>query len=187
MSNCIVLAGGMASGKTCIAKYLEEKKGYRRIITYTTRPMRDGEVDGVDYHFLTDEEFLTKRDKGFFAESTGHDTIYGRWYYGSAFDDYHKPDKKVIVLNPRGVMNLKVPAFVVYLDISDDILTSRAVERGDDVLEVERRLKKDKEHFKTMLEVRYPDVRVRRAMPIVTTVDYILMKQEAASRNLHTL
>ena len=71
MASTIVLVGHIASGKTCVAKALE-KRGYRRIVTYTTRPPREGEIDGKDYHFITEKEFKEKQDKGFFAESTGY-------------------------------------------------------------------------------------------------------------------
>ena len=84
-------------------------------------------------------------------------------------------------------MNLKTKAFVVHLDLSEDILVSRALERGDNLDEVKRRIRTDREPFKIMKELRPPDMRVVRGLPVVTTVDYILMKQEALSRNLHAL
>ena len=46
----IVLCGYSGSGKTTIANVLQEKYGYHRIITYTTRPKREQEVNGKDYH-----------------------------------------------------------------------------------------------------------------------------------------
>lgn len=186
MSNTIVLVGHIASGKTSIARALENK-GYRRIITYTTRPPKKGEVDGVDYHFITETDFLHKQRKGFFAEGTGYDTIFGYWRYGSAFEDYQAKDKTVIVLNPRGVLNLKTKAFVVHLDINEDMLISRAVERGDNIEEVRRRIEIDRELFEMMQELRPPDMRIRHAIPIASAVDYILTKQDALSRELHAL
>lgn len=181
MSNTIVLVGHIASGKTCIAKSLENK-GFRRIVTYTTRPPREGEIDGVDYHFITETDFLHKQRKGFFAEGTGYDTIFGYWRYGSAFEDYQSKDKTVIVLNPRGVLNLKTKAFVVHLDLSEDILITRAVERGDNPEEIKRRIETDKELFEMMSELRPPDMRICRGIPVASAVDYILMKHEALTR-----
>lgn len=54
--NTIVLVGQTNSGKTTVAKLLEAY-GYKRIVTYTTRPKRQGERDGIDYNFVTDEKF----------------------------------------------------------------------------------------------------------------------------------
>ena len=53
----LVLVGPSASGKSAIVKCLESKYGIKKFITCTTRPMRVGEVDKVDYYFMTKEEF----------------------------------------------------------------------------------------------------------------------------------
>ena len=53
----ILLCGKTSSGKTFLQKELI-KIGYKSIVTYTTRPPRNGEVDGIAYHFVTKEEFL---------------------------------------------------------------------------------------------------------------------------------
>lgn len=58
MSNklfCIL--GRFASGKTTIAKILQEQYGYKRVVTCTTRKKREGEREGIDYYFLSDAEF----------------------------------------------------------------------------------------------------------------------------------
>ena len=52
-----VILGKFASGKTTIAKLLEEKYNMKRVVTCTTRKKREGERDGIDYYFYTDEEF----------------------------------------------------------------------------------------------------------------------------------
>ena len=56
----IFIAGKTCSGKTRIVSELCKKFGYKKIVTYTTRPIRDKEVDGVDYHFISEEEFEKK-------------------------------------------------------------------------------------------------------------------------------
>ena len=57
----IILVGASASGKTEIANILIKKYGYEKMVTATTRPMRVNEVNKVDYFFLTEEEFKTKK------------------------------------------------------------------------------------------------------------------------------
>ena len=54
MSICLV--GKSCSGKDTVARELV-KLGYEKILTYTTRPQRPSELDGVDYHFITENEF----------------------------------------------------------------------------------------------------------------------------------
>lgn len=146
----IVLVGKMASGKTTIAKILETY-GFLRIITCTTRPMRKGEIEGTDYYFMSDEKFLNLMQKNMFAETTDYDAKFGHVYYGSFKDSYK--NNTVIVLNPKGVSfliknNIKINSF--YLDVPEDILRQRAINRGDDINEIDRRLKKDNDDFKNI-------------------------------------
>ena len=54
----LVLVGPSASGKSAIVKYLTKNYGLVKFITCTTRAIRVGEVNDVDYHFLSQEEFL---------------------------------------------------------------------------------------------------------------------------------
>ena len=55
----ILLCGKTCSGKTVIRKELV-KMGLKSIVTYTTRPIRDGEIEDVTYHYISKEEFLKK-------------------------------------------------------------------------------------------------------------------------------
>ena len=75
----IVLSAPSGAGKTTIYKRLmAERKDIGYSVSCTTRPPRAGEVDGVDYHFLSPEEFERRRAAGEFAESaTVHAQSYG--------------------------------------------------------------------------------------------------------------
>ena len=78
-----------------------------RIVTCTTRNRREGEVDGVDYIFLTKEEFLQRKDRGEFAEFS---EVYGN-YYGVLFSTIRgKIDSKensLLVINWEGFFKIK--------------------------------------------------------------------------------
>lgn len=145
----VVLVGQTASGKTVIAKELE-KLGYKRAIQYTTRPKREGEIDGVDYHFVTKQSFENLRKNGFFAEYASYRMVCGTHFWGSSFLDYVGDGNKIIILNPDGVrqiVNRHIPCTIIYLKPPIDVLTARAVQRGDDPAEVIRRLENDQEKF----------------------------------------
>jgi len=65
----LVLAGPAGSGKTTLCERLvAEEDGIERVVTCTTRAPREGEVDGVDYHFLSDEQFDRSLETGAFLE-----------------------------------------------------------------------------------------------------------------------
>ena len=55
----IILVGESGSGKSTIEKILDEKYGYKKTVSYTTRPQREGDVPGKTYIFISKEEFET--------------------------------------------------------------------------------------------------------------------------------
>jgi guanylate kinase len=75
----VILSAPSGGGKTTIARLLLERRadvGYS--VSCTTRAPRPKEQNGIDYYFLTREEFLTKRKEGLFAESAEvHGNLYG--------------------------------------------------------------------------------------------------------------
>jgi len=74
----VVISAPSGGGKTTVTKMLMGRRaGLGYSVSCTTRAPRPDEVDGVDYHFLTDEEFLDRREKGEFAESA---LVHGRRY-----------------------------------------------------------------------------------------------------------
>jgi len=65
----LILAGPAGSGKTTLCdRLVADNPNVERVVTCTTRPPREGEEDGVDYHFLSDEEFDAKVAEGAFLE-----------------------------------------------------------------------------------------------------------------------
>lgn len=178
----IVLCGKSGSGKNSTQDTLVNR-GMERIITYTTRPMRPGEIDGVTYHFISEEEFLQKRESGFFLESTSYfPASGGEWFYGTNADDFRL--NGVLILNPSGVKALtpelreKYEIIVIYLNCPEDMLRKRLINRGDDPSEVDRRLKADQVDF-AELGVCGEDVhRIDICFPVRPwhTIDHIAQK-----------
>jgi len=140
----IILVGESASGKSTIEKQLV-KNGLNKIISYTTRPMRDGEFDGVDYHYISEMKFKDYLNKNFFAEYT----IYNGWYYGIAHEDCL--DNSVCVVEPHGfrqllkIKDLHIKSF--YIQVPERVRLKRMVDRGDNLMEVFRRIFSDQGLF----------------------------------------
>lgn len=145
----IILIGKTCSGKTTIVNELK-KMGLNEVVSYTSRPPRKGEIDGVTYHFITKEEFLEKEKQGFFAETVYYNVANGEtWYYGSAVEDL--TDDKVFIANPHGlrqvrkIKSLNPVAFYIMAD--EETIWNRLRQRGDDATEARRRLNADDVDF----------------------------------------
>jgi guanylate kinase len=74
----LVVSGPSGSGKTTLCRRLAGENEAHYSISCTTRFPRPGETDGMDYHFLSREQFLSKRENGEFLESAEvHGNLYG--------------------------------------------------------------------------------------------------------------
>lgn len=148
----LCLIGKTASGKNLTRDKLVEKYHFSPIVTYTTRPMRNGEIQDVTYHFISTDEFLEKIDSGFFAEWKSYVTADGLLYYGTALKDCENAtNKDVIILTPDGVIDLKnsnINPVTIYLYSNLGTIKHRLELRGDAEKEVERRIASDMEDFK---------------------------------------
>lgn len=133
----IVLVGESASGKSSIEKYLVDNCGYNKVVSYTTRPPREGEIDGVDYHFISVEQFQTLSEQDFFAEQA----VYRDWCYGVAKRDC--TDDKVAVLTPHGlrqvskIKDINIISFYINVPRRDRLI--KILQRGDSIEESYRR------------------------------------------------
>ena len=78
----LVIVGPSASGKTEVVKNLIEHMSMKKLVTCTTRTMRVGETNDVDYHFLTKEDFEERIKNREFVEWQ----IYNEKYYGKNKD-----------------------------------------------------------------------------------------------------
>lgn len=145
----IILVGHSASGKTSIANDLIKRYGFKKFITYTTRKMRVGEVNDVDYHFVSKEEFIKMKDDNEFIETME----YNDNFYGSSYRDVG--DNKVLIVDVRGanyfseLNNDNNVFFYVYCNEEETI--KRMKLRGDKQEDIEKRLESDKELFNKSL------------------------------------
>jgi len=141
----IVLVGESGSGKDSIMNKLVELTSLIPVISYTTRPMRIGEVDGIAYNFITEKEFNNLDSKHFFIEVSG----YRGWLYGMAKKDCGT--ERIVVVDPCGLRSLKragvgVTSFYVSVDERERLV--RLANRGDDITELCRRIISDRDTFR---------------------------------------
>lgn len=156
----IAICGKAGSGKDTIL-HLLRKYDIHEIISCTTRPIRQGEQDGVNYHFLSNEEFAQKIINGDMLEAT----VFNTWGYGtskSALD----PDKwNVGVFNPEGIEDLleshELDMQVFYIYAPDKLRVMRQLTREDDpdVNEIVRRFGTDATDFQ-FLESRFSFIKL---------------------------
>ncbi|SEL28667.1 guanylate kinase [Carnobacterium iners] len=135
----LVLVGVSGSGKTTLANALE-KTGIPKLVTTTTRPKREGEVEGLDYYFRE----MTEMSNIAFIENS----LYNHYLYGLTVDtvekglDFH--DVMSVVLDKNGAAALKeVNPFytkIIYLHISEDEIQKRMEKRGDSLESIQQRL-----------------------------------------------
>lgn len=88
MGTIYCLMGKSASGKDTIYNRLlaMERLHLRRVVPYTTRPMRSGEIDGQTYVFCTEQQVADFEAAGKIIELRAYHTVYGIWKYFTADD-----------------------------------------------------------------------------------------------------
>lgn len=131
----VVLVGCSGAGKDEILKAVLKLSNFQPFISYTTRPIRSNETNGIDYHFVSKEEFESLMKENFFIESRVYHSKEGDWYYGLSKTEIDKAlyseGKKsyIVVLDYQGLQQLKN-----YIgEYSDDIVTSVFINVDEDV------------------------------------------------------
>ena len=142
----IAYVGKSGAGKDYCMKRTAEYHNYHIIVSSTTRPKREYEREGVDYHFLSYEEFAAAR----FVEST----TFNNWHYGTRYDDLDPDRTNIGVFNPAGIKalaaNPNIDLTIVYIKASDKTRLLRQLNREENpnVSEIIRRYSTDEADFK---------------------------------------
>ena len=140
----IILAAPSGSGKTTVAKYiLQTFPQIQFSISSTTRSIRQNEVEGKDYYFLTKEQFLEKIEKQQVVE---YEEIYGN-YYGTMKEELERLEKNNIIIlfdiDVLGAVNLSkifsTSAILLYiappsLEVLEQRLRTRSTETEEQIL-----------------------------------------------------
>lgn len=87
MGKIFYLMGKSAAGKDTVYKCLSSRcPELKNIVLYTTRPMRDGETDGVEYYFTSEEALKQFEESGKIIEVRTYQTVFGPWRYATIDD-----------------------------------------------------------------------------------------------------
>lgn len=133
---CII--GKSSTGKDCFFKQLlkDQPVPLSTLITYTTRPIRDHETEGVEYHFRTADEFKKMQAEGRVIEFRCYHTVYGDWYYFTADDGQITDDGRNFLLSStlEGYNNLVAfygseRVVPLYVEVEDGERLIRAIAR----------------------------------------------------------
>jgi guanylate kinase len=143
--------GCSGSGKDTILNELIKNSNFTPIVSYATRPMRDGEVEGREYKFISEEKFAIMSDNGEFLESV----TYCNNFYG-----LHKDDvgfMKVVIIEPNGLLQLKekykgllVPVFI---DVNEEERMVRMIKAKRGVDYSYQRIVNDRTAFKNAADI----------------------------------
>lgn len=139
----IYIMGKSSAGKDTIYKILKEKIDVKPYVLYTTRPIRTGEKEGVDYNYLTDEEmkqyFQDENSK--VIESRTYNTVYGPWTYATILDNQFSSEKDLLMTGTLESYN----ALLKYFQNKKDIEIIPIYIEVDDGVRLERALKRERE------------------------------------------
>lgn len=157
-----VLFGPSGGGKSTLAREME-KLGVKKVVTYTTRKMRPGEMEGRDYHFVSRDDF-SRLDLLEQTEYAGH-------LYGVGRDEVKKTlaayPQSYIILDRPGLARVKkaFPGQVksIYVVAREEILERRLLARGDTPAEVALRMEQ---------------IRQRGEMEAFDTADYVIKNED---------
>lgn len=137
----IAMVGKSGSGKTTLGRYMAEHLGYNWICSYTTRPMREEEINGVDHRFV-DESEMPGKDKMMAY------TLFGGYHYWTTFDQFDDELPNIYIVDEKGLIEMesmlinnhkKYDVLKVYVDRENIDVDENRKQRDDDREELPER------------------------------------------------
>lgn len=138
MGRVFCIVGKSSSGKDTIYKKLLQDPllHLKRIVLYTTRPIRAGEQEGVEYYFATVERMAQLQEENRIIECRSYDTVYGIWYYFMVQDSQIDLEENDYLIIGTLESYTKIRDYFgrdkvipVYIDLEDGERLTRALER----------------------------------------------------------
>ena len=148
--NKIILVGKAAAGKDHMRKTLSGR-GFKYGISYTTRPPREGEIDGKDYFFLTIDMFKKKINEGYWYEWIE----FNGWYYGTSQRQF-TTSCNLFIMTPKGISHIdpvdRKECTIIYLNVDEKIRRERLEAREMPGDSIDRRMDADNRDFENFTD-----------------------------------
>ena len=133
----IYIMGKSSSGKDTIFKNLKEKLGFNTYVMYTTRPIREGEKEGITYHYISNEKmqrYIEGKEKDKLIEYRTYNTVYGPWTYATIADEQFQSNKNMLMLGTLESYEkmkeiFKNELIPIYIEVEDGLRLERAIKR----------------------------------------------------------
>ncbi|NLK73899.1 MAG: guanylate kinase [Clostridiales bacterium] len=138
MGKLFIIIGKSATGKDTIYKRLLEidQLKLKTVVMYTTRPIRNSEVNGVEYFFVDENELQKLKKENKIIEHRSYNTVHGIWHYFTVNDgqiDLEKADYLMIgTLETYGQVREyfgKERVIPIYIEVDDGLRLQRALQR----------------------------------------------------------
>ncbi|MBO4785022.1 MAG: guanylate kinase [Lachnospiraceae bacterium] len=138
MGKIYCICGKSSSGKDTVYKRLlaDESLKLNQLVTYTTRPIREGEVNGREYFFIDEAQAIKLHEEGKIVESRAYNTVFGIWKYMTVDDGDIELDHKsyVVIGTLESYVQIrnyfgKDKVVPVMIDVDDGVRLERALKR----------------------------------------------------------
>lgn len=137
MGKIVYLMGKSSTGKDTIFRRLlkDEALDLKRIVPYTTRPVRNGERQGVEYFFVDEARFQEMKERGKVIEDREYHTFHGLWRYFTVDDGQIEPEGRYIMIGTLEGYRLlqeyygREKLLPVLIDLDDGVRLQRALDR----------------------------------------------------------
>ena len=116
--------GKTSTGKDFLVSKLKEKYNWHKAVSYSSRPVRPNEVDGVDYFFRSYDEISNMIDNQETYEHTSYKTNMGEWLYAFGIDSFVDDNVNMAIVNPEGLYQILETELadrivIVYVNVDD--------------------------------------------------------------------
>ncbi|MCR5594220.1 MAG: guanylate kinase [Lachnospiraceae bacterium] len=138
MNKLICLMGKSCTGKDTIYKklLLDDSLKLKVLVPYTTRPIRHNEQSGIEYNFVSEEDYLKFKRDGVILEDRSYDTVHGVWRYFTIRDEeMTRSDEDYLYIGTLEAYNKLCETLgpdkvlPIYIEVDDSVRIDRAVRR----------------------------------------------------------
>lgn len=149
----VALFGPSGCGKDTIKKSIVQSTWWHGIVPSTTRPKRQGEQNGKEYFFLTNEDFAEEVLNGNMIEAAE----FNNWFYGTSISALQENVINIGVFNPVGLEIImetpQLDVLPIYIHADDKVRLQRSLDRetNPDCSEICRRFLADKKDFENLV------------------------------------